>query len=417
MTTEFKARLVALSKKYKGYEYPLSKDACVIGRNDDCDIPMQTQMMSRRHAEFLYTEQGLLLKDLGSHNGTFVNGEKIDERIVSSQDKIQIGGVRFKLSMGDAGHSEHQDDAELTPPLETLLPSGVHPHESANPQVIAPLHPQELVSHHDDVQPIAEGEVVESGKNIINSGMFMGIMGLALVLGVLVLFNAMKEVEKPAKVIKLRAGEERVISTETFMKGEAASLRVSNPSLMQAKFYTAPNGNVVKWIVEIRTLNWGEVLLSLYNANGEVMEKLKIIIEGQLVRDSETIIGELMTDDMKSARAAEYFAKGKTAEESSPRDALINFRLAYDITNKMETKPDFYTDLTTCLEANQDRVNQQIKQLWEQFYFNIKNAENLQALNELKNIMNFVHDQRSMEYQRALLYFNKLEKSLRKAEK
>jgi pSer/pThr/pTyr-binding forkhead associated (FHA) protein len=74
-------------------------DALVtIGRHEECELPLPDDQASRRHARVVPTDAGYLLEDLGSTNGTFVNGERVAEpRLLSDGDRIEIGHsvVRF----------------------------------------------------------------------------------------------------------------------------------------------------------------------------------------------------------------------------------------------------------------------------------------------------------------------------------
>ncbi len=69
----------------------------VVGRavNSDCAIVDAT--ISRRHAELTITDTGIQLKDLGSSNGTFVNGVKVDAYFVAPGDSVTFGKVAFRL--------------------------------------------------------------------------------------------------------------------------------------------------------------------------------------------------------------------------------------------------------------------------------------------------------------------------------
>jgi hypothetical protein len=66
-----------------------------IGRTPDNQIVVPVREVSRRHAEIVLTEIGYVLKDLGSPNGTFVNGERIAEHRLQDEDRIAMGGQVF----------------------------------------------------------------------------------------------------------------------------------------------------------------------------------------------------------------------------------------------------------------------------------------------------------------------------------
>jgi hypothetical protein len=69
-----------------------SKGSVVIGRSRTCDLTLASPDASRRHAEIVTLPSGYLVRDLGSTNGTWVNGERIEERPLRSGDRIEIGG-------------------------------------------------------------------------------------------------------------------------------------------------------------------------------------------------------------------------------------------------------------------------------------------------------------------------------------
>ena len=84
----------------KGESWDLSEQL-LVGPGDDANIrlPETESSVSQRHALFQKRGGKYCVRDLGSKNGTQVNGRKIREQILSEGDEIQIGLVRFKLSL------------------------------------------------------------------------------------------------------------------------------------------------------------------------------------------------------------------------------------------------------------------------------------------------------------------------------
>jgi adenylate cyclase len=70
----------------------------VVGRAPTCDIPIIDPTISRRHAEVDCGEAGVTIRDLGSSNGTFVNGTRVDASPVSVGDVVTFGKVGFRLA-------------------------------------------------------------------------------------------------------------------------------------------------------------------------------------------------------------------------------------------------------------------------------------------------------------------------------
>src|SRR3954469_14903295 len=70
----------------------------LVGRAPTCDVPVFDPTVSRRHAELSLVAGGMKVVDLGSANGTFVNGERITgDRTVRGGDVVTFGKVVFKL--------------------------------------------------------------------------------------------------------------------------------------------------------------------------------------------------------------------------------------------------------------------------------------------------------------------------------
>ena len=69
----------------------------VVGRAVTSDIPIYDPTVSRRHAELTATDQGVRVRDLGSSNGTFVNGTRVDDTVVTAGDVVTFGKVAFSL--------------------------------------------------------------------------------------------------------------------------------------------------------------------------------------------------------------------------------------------------------------------------------------------------------------------------------
>jgi len=74
------------------------RDKVVIGRGIDCDVVIQDLKASRRHCQLTRQECGFLLEDLGSRNGTLINGVKIAEPVLlKANQTFQVGDTMFYL--------------------------------------------------------------------------------------------------------------------------------------------------------------------------------------------------------------------------------------------------------------------------------------------------------------------------------
>jgi diguanylate cyclase (GGDEF)-like protein len=90
--------LVVISGKPLGKSFFLTKDSMVLGRDLQTDISIGETSISRRHTEFLKTPEGILVKDLGSTNGTFLNDAKLEgSQTLRDGDLIRCGNTILKF--------------------------------------------------------------------------------------------------------------------------------------------------------------------------------------------------------------------------------------------------------------------------------------------------------------------------------
>lgn len=87
----------------------------LMGRNDDCDVLLPHSSVSRYHAKILSTDAGYALVDLGSANGTFVNGQRIQACLLRNGDQIRLGGSPETISFV-AEHTMTADDSDVLQP-------------------------------------------------------------------------------------------------------------------------------------------------------------------------------------------------------------------------------------------------------------------------------------------------------------
>jgi hypothetical protein len=101
-----------ISGKYQGGEFPVTEDkSIVVGRSSDLDMVLVEDMVSRKHARIAIQSDQIWIEDLGSTNGTFVNGEKIKRARLKEGDRVLIGTSILKLIAGE-GHADASTDAK-----------------------------------------------------------------------------------------------------------------------------------------------------------------------------------------------------------------------------------------------------------------------------------------------------------------
>lgn len=84
--------------KARGQHLKFSPGEFIFGRGPECHIWPNSDWVSRQHCILRVTDNGVFLRDLGSTNGTLVNGVRVvGEQVLKSEDQIQVGPLVFKV--------------------------------------------------------------------------------------------------------------------------------------------------------------------------------------------------------------------------------------------------------------------------------------------------------------------------------
>lgn len=122
--------------------FSVARDVTVVGRREDCDLRIPVGDVSRKHCRFVKEADTIRLEDLGSSNGTFINGQRVQEAVLQPGDWIQIGPVQFVIQIDGL-----PPDDEIAPPIPTgdVLP-GAHSGGDQMYESSGPIEPTEHVA-------------------------------------------------------------------------------------------------------------------------------------------------------------------------------------------------------------------------------------------------------------------------------
>lgn len=139
----------------------ITKDLTLVGRKEDCDFRLNHKSVSKMHCVLVKTDGVLLLRDLGSTNGTRVNGQRVRRAFLWPNDQLCIAGHKFRVHLGEAPvpsavlphdrtqqleasevaqlahpgerHALPRGSAEVPPPLKPNSLPDVYPDDAAGP--------------------------------------------------------------------------------------------------------------------------------------------------------------------------------------------------------------------------------------------------------------------------------------------
>lgn len=181
---------------------PLEKAILLIGRQSDCDVALtQSRKISRKHCCIAQVNNKFVVRDLGSTNGVFVNGNRIaKEADLTIGDELVIGDVHFRMQNEAQLQSKNRevrtpatnslktvDESTDIAPQAQVLPNRIRPSFSAPPSLNIPVALQEdeftnegVVPRRDirrskridDVIPLNEEEIEEADAMPLASDSF-----------------------------------------------------------------------------------------------------------------------------------------------------------------------------------------------------------------------------------------------------
>jgi pSer/pThr/pTyr-binding forkhead associated (FHA) protein len=147
-----RAQLIPLSG---GAPLDVGKDMMLVGRGEECDLRLEHKSVSKIHCILVKTDGLMMVRDLGSTNGTRVNGTRVRRGMLLPNDKISIANFHFRVLFGAALQSAagtertqqiNQQD------LERLRAKGP-PDQESDDEIEAPLPLEIQANALPDVYP------------------------------------------------------------------------------------------------------------------------------------------------------------------------------------------------------------------------------------------------------------------------
>lgn len=111
------ANLVMQLKNKAPRVIPVPNEVSVIGRQKNCDFRIPLESISRRHCQVECSEEAVVLRDLGSRNGTILNGTRINdaEQVLEPGDQIKIGPITFIIQIDGQPDSNSLETSQAAP--------------------------------------------------------------------------------------------------------------------------------------------------------------------------------------------------------------------------------------------------------------------------------------------------------------
>ncbi|MEW6430091.1 MAG: FHA domain-containing protein [Myxococcota bacterium] len=353
------AKLICEAGPSSGQEFVLEGDEVVIGRAADNPVSIPDTSVSRKHALLRKSGDGWAVSDLGSGNGTLLNGEAVaDETELSDGDVIRLGDseLRFDAGGGSAGvgASQAEDDAPAPSrraPVRTARNGGPVERSTGRGRPVRTSRMQE------------DPEALRQKKRKL----FIGVGGgLVVVLALLVGWKAIDNKRKAAQAIALKKQREH--------EAEMAAMFKDAKDLVRAGNWADAKARLVEMVELDPEYEAKQVANYLEIADREIpVQKLladarAAIKAGELGKASKALLAVKTTTQENAVREAKNALDARFAERLGEARALLPF--ASDLA-RMEQLKAIVDDL---LEARpEDRESKEMQKTADTAIYRIKN--------------------------------------------
>src|SRR4051794_894674 len=114
----------------------LAKDLTLVGRDEDCDVRLEHKSVSKLHCVIVKTDGLLLLRDLGSTNGTRVNGQRVRRAALLPNDTLAVANVKYVVKVGAepaAAEAGLAGNPAAPPPIRVNTHPDLYPEQHTPP--------------------------------------------------------------------------------------------------------------------------------------------------------------------------------------------------------------------------------------------------------------------------------------------
>lgn len=149
--------LITFSRKGARKDFALGSTPLIIGRKPEADIRIPLGEVSRAHCEVRVQGGKILVRDLGSSNGTYVNDQKVTEASLKAGDQMRVGPVQFTVQVDGKPEKISPPNAPATAAAAAPRPSGAKaaPPEAAT-RVVPPAPAKPAADDDFDIDNLEE---------------------------------------------------------------------------------------------------------------------------------------------------------------------------------------------------------------------------------------------------------------------
>lgn len=295
----------------KGKKKRFTSVRLVIGRTPGCELQLSDQSASRRHAELIHSEGGIILRDLGSGNGTKVNGERVGEQVLQHNDVITIGKTKLRfhddLAAIELARKQEEERAEAERLAREQAEARAKEDAEARAKAEAEAAEARKKREEELAQKRAEREAEEAERRAQRQKILRTVGGTFGTLFVLMLI---------ALVIVRPLGQ---TADEKFA---AEKMELARKAMAEGKHQEAVTliGAAIRFAPEVDTQ--GELALAKRELQVDVvLEKARKALDEQRFEDARVALLEMPKDSERGQRELKVLDDERVAREQAVLEA------------------------------------------------------------------------------------------------
>ncbi|MFH1548966.1 MAG: FHA domain-containing protein [Planctomycetota bacterium] len=395
--TEVTATLKLLGPGETEAEVPVGDRPLMIGRDPGCDIVLDDPAISKKHAQLLLVDGEYMVRDQNSHNGTFVDNERVTHRTLKNGDVIAIGPKKILFSLYGAasiGGELMLAEVDGGPGAGAGLPAEVTP-------------PKDLLGK--SLQIMAQEQ--ESRRRFWSVAVSAGIV-VAAVTGLIIILNLSGQTYSDGGLVELDLGYGQLVLIPVPEKPYTANVTVDNPSdgkvlTVDARWpddgqpYDEDLSRIARgyYFVRVETHEEGRARLIVKVRSGKVYQ-ITVIVKRNKTEPGEMLLRLKEAQDTQALEekrrhlASSYLEQGNSMLSENPADAIDAYNVALEY-----ARHDIA--LTRTIEEKLELARGKVKERWKALRLSLTKSRSLrekagmrEALLEVKRLVPDPHDAR-----------------------
>lgn len=400
-------KLVVVAGPLAGAEFPLTGQSTTLGRGGDCDIVVDDRSMSRQHARIEQVDGGFRVTDLGSQNGTAVDGRKIQETTIQSGTRVIFGKVICEI----------QEDSTAAP-AAGATPGAQVPATSPGSgwsDVAAPARPltaDDLLSFGgptgDSPQEAARKEEARRRRNLV---LYIVSLGAVIAIGMFFYWRIEPAAPPPARGLILEVGQEKLVGISSAIRKRGGYR--GEPIVRDAEVAEATIDPEVSWIIAVKGMSPGITEITLTNGMTTVCE-ITAVVFNSARPDRDDVI---LSDKERLNLAGTNISQAADARRDHPWQALQLYEKADELLRYMDPPPALRDVSRKGVLDMRRAIDKQYERLKDNYMNSAKADDWNGAIRHLQEIKALIPDRNDRRHQRAELFLPHAQRQLERSKR